>query len=68
MDEEEKAILEEKLIECYRIKGITINDETLYKEKMINGRKEKVFKESIDMPILENLYQILRRYRKDKNI
>ena len=68
MDEEEKAILEEKLIECYRIKGITFNDETIYKEKMINGRKEKVFKESIDMPILENLYQILRRYRKDKNI
>ena len=68
LDEEEKAILEEKLIECYRMKGITFNDESLYKEKVINGKEEKVFKESIDMPILENLYQILRRHRKNKNI
>ena len=50
------------------MKGITFNDESLYKEKVINGKEEKVFKESIDMPILENLYQILRRHRKNKNI
>jgi len=68
MDEEEKAILEEKLIECYKIKGITFDDESLYKEKIINGKTEKIFKESIDMPILENLYQILRRYRENKSI
>lgn len=65
MDEEEKGLLEEKLIECYKMKGITFDDESLYKEKIINGKKEKVFKESIDMPILENLYQILRRHRKN---
>lgn len=55
MNEEEKAIIEEKLIECYRIKGITFDDKTLYKEE--NG--EIVFKQSLDMPILEDLYSIL---------
>lgn len=59
MDEEEKAVIEEKLIECYNLKGITFDDETLYKEKFIKGQKEKIFKESIDMPILEDLYNIL---------
>ena len=59
MDEEEKAILEEKLIECYRLKGITFEDESLYKVKNINGNIEYVFKESIDMPVLEDLYNIL---------
>ena len=55
MSEEEKALLEEKIIECYKLKDITFEDESLYKEK--DG--VKVFKESIDMPILEDLYKIL---------
>lgn len=59
MDEEEKAILEEKLIECYKLKGITFDDESLYKEEVVNGKKEKRFKQSVDMPILEDLYNIL---------
>ena len=32
LDEEEKAILEEKIIELYALKGITFEDETLYKK------------------------------------
>ena len=32
LNEEEKAILEEKLIETYKIKNITFNDKTLYKK------------------------------------
>lgn len=56
MDEEEKAIIEEKLIETYNRKGITFDDETLYKEK----GKEKIFKETKDMPILEELYNVLK--------
>lgn len=40
MDEEEKAILEEKIIECYKLKGITFDDESLYKEKI--KRRENV--------------------------
>lgn len=66
MDEEEKAILEEKLIECYKLKGITFDDESLYKEEIINGKKEKIFKESTDMPILEDLYNILGNTEKTK--
>lgn len=66
MDEEEKAIIEEKLIECYKLKGITFDDETMYKEKSINGKSTKVFKESKDMPILEDLYNILGKEDRTK--
>ncbi len=51
MNEEEKSIIEEKLIECYKMKGITFDDESLYKEEN--------FKSSSDMPILEDLYNLL---------
>ena len=51
LNEEEKAILEEKLIETYKKKNITFNDKTLYKK----GR----FKTTKDMPILEDLYNNL---------
>lgn len=59
MNEEEKAIIEEKIIECYRRKGITFDDETLHKFKMVNGQYQKTFRETKDMPILEDLYNIL---------
>lgn len=62
MDEEEKAILEEKIIECYKLKGITFDDESLYKE--IDGKK--IFKQSENMPILEDLYNILGDTEKTK--
>lgn len=51
INEEEKAILEEKIIKTYNDKGITFDDRTLYK----NGK----FKTTIDMPILEDLYNNL---------
>lgn len=57
LNEEEKAIIEEKLIETYKRKNITFNDNSLYKqdpEKIIG----KIFKENKDMPILEDLYNI----------
>ncbi|MCI8620462.1 MAG: hypothetical protein HFJ50_01190 [Clostridia bacterium] len=66
MDEEEKAVIEEKIIECYKSKNITFDDESLYKEVFVNGRKEKVFKESKDMPILEDFYNILDDKEKTK--
>ena len=61
IDEEEKAILEEKLIEVYKEKGITFDDNTLYKldSKKINIKP--IFKESKDMPILEDFYNILEK-------
>ena len=48
LNEEEKAILEEKLIQTYKKKNISFNDKTLYKK----GK----FKTTKDMPILEDLY------------
>ena len=59
MNEEEKGIIEEKIIECYRLKSITFDDDSLYIEKTITGAKVRVFKQSEDMPILEDLYNIL---------
>lgn len=61
LDEEEKAILEDKLIECYALKGITFDDESLYKEEEENITITKIFKTSKDMPILEDLYNVLAR-------
>lgn len=61
MDEEEKAILEDKLIECYSLKGITFDDESLYKNEEEKITISKVFKTSKDMPKLEDLYNVLNK-------
>ena len=55
INEEEKGILENQIIECYKNKGINFNDESLYKRE----QGKKTFKESKDMPKLEDLYNIL---------
>ena len=60
MDEEKIAILEEKLIEVYKQKGITFDDESLYQ----NYGDDKIaiipeFKSAQNMPVLEDLYNIL---------
>lgn len=54
MNEEEKAILEEKLIEVYKLKEITFDDKSLY-------NKNNEFKKRNEMPILEDLYNILEK-------
>ena len=64
MDEEEKAIIEEKLIETYKEKGITFDDESLYKTEKNKIIKE--FKGPKDMPILGDLYQVLGKDEKTK--
>ena len=67
LNEEEKAILEEKLIKTYEMKGITFNDDSLYKEN-----KEKIlgkeFKNTKDMPLLEDLFNILAEDRETKKM
>jgi type IV secretory pathway VirB4 component len=68
MDEEEKAILEEKLIECYAQKGITFDDESLYKTDENKITITKIFKTSKDMPLLEDLYNILGKDPKTKKL
>ena len=62
INEEEKGILEEKIIECYKTKNITFDDNSLYKTK----NNKKIFKEKEDMPILEDLYNIFEKDEKTK--
>lgn len=57
LNEEEKALIEEKLIETYNRKNITFDDDTLYKKDKNKILKE--FKKSKDMPILKDLYELL---------
>ena len=64
MNEEEKAIIEEKLIETYKLKKITFNDDSLYKYNKNKVIKE--FKQSKDMPILKDFYEILKNDEKTK--
>jgi len=60
ISEEKMAILEEKVIQIYNQKGINFNDESLYKSPE-NGMISVIpqFKTAEDMPILEDLYNIL---------
>ena len=59
LDEEEKAIIEEKIIEVYNLKNISFNDDSLYKIDKTKLNIKPKFKESKDMPILEDFYNIL---------
>ena len=68
LDEEEKAILEEKIIECYKQKGITFDDNTLYKNDKNKINIKQIFKESKDMALLEDLYEILGQDKKTKKM
>ena len=69
INEEEKSIIEEKLIETYKRKGINFDDETLYKEDdkdKINIKRK--FKETEDMPILEDFYNVLSEDKKTEKL
>ena len=59
MNEEEKALLEEKIIEMYKLKNITFDDKSLCNEN-------KKFKSSKQMPILKDLYEILGQDNRTK--
>ena len=59
LDEEEKALLEEKLIQVYKLKNINFDDKSLYNE---NGE----FKNEIQMPILGDLFNILGQDERTK--
>ena len=63
LNEEEKALIEEKLIITYKQKNITFNDDSLYKEndEKITGKE---FKTKKDMPILEDLYKVFEQDKK----
>ena len=59
LNEEEKALIEDKLIETYKRKDINFDDKSLYIETIKNNKVKRYFKEPKDMPILEDLYNIL---------
>ena len=60
LNEEEKAVLEEKIIKTYELKNINFDDNSLY--KIIENKK--IFKNSEEMPKLEDLYLILGKDKK----
>lgn len=64
INEEEKAILEEKIIEVYKQKDITFDDNTLYKREKEKVTIKPIFKETKDMPILEDFYHVLEKDEK----
>jgi len=66
LNEEEKAILEEKIIELYNNKGITFDDQSLYKIEKEKITIKPVFKNTYDMPILEDFYNLLGKDEKTK--
>lgn len=66
INEEEKAILEEKIIELYKLKEITFDDETLHKTTKNRICIKPEFKKTYDMPILEDFYNILIKDEKTK--
>ena len=66
LNEEEKAILEDKIIEVYKIKGITFDDNSLYKNEKEKVTIKPIFKSTKDMPILEDFYNILDKDEKTK--
>ena len=60
INEEEKGILEEKIIEVYNLKNITFDDESLFVKNDKNIISKK-FKSVLEMPILEDVYNILEK-------
>jgi conjugal transfer ATP-binding protein TraC len=58
---EEKQYLDDKLIEVYRLKGITFDNESLYSEEVDRASGQRKFKL---MPVLGDLYELLA---KDQN-
>ena len=60
LNEEEKALIEEKLIKTYKEKNIDFDDKSLYKKE----NKKLIFKNNKDMPILEDLHKFLKNDKK----
>ncbi len=66
LNEEEKAILEESVIELYKQKQITFDDKSLYKEDENKISIRPIFKDTYDMPILQDFYELLGKNEKTK--
>lgn len=65
----EKAYLDEKLVECYEGRGITFDDDTLYDDTPTDRISVKRrFKSAGQMPILEDLYKLLKKDTKTEKL
>ena len=64
----EKILLEEKIIECYALKGINFDDNSLYINDDKKVRIRRVFKSSKDMPLLHDLYNCLEKDDETKDL
>lgn len=58
MTVEEKQYLDDKLIEVYRLKGITFDNESLYSDEIDRMTGKRKFK---SMPVLGDLYELLAK-------
>jgi len=68
LNEEEKAILEEKLILLYEKRQINFDDKSLYKKEKNKINIKPVFKEAADMPILSEFYEILGQDKRTRGM
>lgn len=66
LNEEEKALIEEKLILTYKRKNINFDDKSLFKNIKKNNKNKEIFKSEREMPILEDLYNVLGEDQKTK--
>ena len=66
LNEEDRAILEEKIIELYNSKNINFDDKSLYKYDKNRISIKPIFKDSKDMPILEEFYNLLNDEKTNK--
>ena len=67
MTEEEMACFEQVLIKLYKNKGITEDNQTLFKsDEKSKLLLKKAFKESCDMPKMGDLYELLKKDKKLK--
>ena len=68
INEEDWSILEEKLIETYYQKGITFDDDSLFFRNSNKFTINPVFKDTLQMPILGDLYNNLISDEKSKKM
>ena len=61
--ENDMYLIEELIIKTYEKKGINSNKESMYKQSNVNSNM-KILKDEKDMPILEDLYNIVRTEEK----
>ena len=68
ISDEEVQYLEDKIILCYEEKGITFDNESIYKTHDNHSKMIRLTRELKEMPILEDLYNLLCKDDKTKRL